>query len=568
MLRSLTVAAVATGFLGLGVLAQTRSAPTAKATVLLFLSTDCPVSAKYTSRLNNLYSEFSPKGVRFEALFPNDLETRPSVEAYMAERQYQFPFQIDIGAQRAKQLSVSIVPTAVVLDGNGKAVYEGAIDDNPDATSATHPYLKEALDAELRGSIPAITRAPGKGCVLMPSSVPPSAGAVNFADHVRPILDAHCTSCHRAGEVAPFSLIGYANAKKWAPMIANVTASRQMPPWKAVHGYGDFRFENTLSESEIETLRRWSEAGAPKGDLVSDETAPPPPNSEWPLGKPDLVLTLPKPYKLDADGPDVYRNFVFKANNTEPLYISAMDLKPGNRKIVHHAIVFVDRTGYSSKLEARTSDGQPGYVSSGAGPGFFPDTSFGGWVPGALPRPLPSDTAFMLKPGANMVLQVHYHKDGKPEEDQTRVALYFAKAKPAHVMTISWLVNPMIDIPAGDARHFEHIKFHVTKDMTIYAVMPHMHLLGRSMKAHIVYPDGTTAPLIFVNDWDFNWQISYILKEPLKVPKGSEIIAEATYDNSASNTRNPNKPPKEVSWGEQTSDEMFVLVLANTFDSG
>jgi len=554
--------------LALGVVSRSRSAPRAKATVLLFLSTDCPISARYTSRINALYDQYSAQGVQFEALFPNDLETQPSIRVYMAERNYRFPFAIDLGAQRAKKLRVKTVPTAVVLNARGNVAYEGAIDDNPDVTAAQHRYLFDAIAAELSDSEPIVKKTEGKGCVLMPSSTPPATGAVNYATHVMPILENHCIQCHRPGEVAPFSLVGYANAKKWAPMIANVTGNRQMPPWKAIHGYGEFAFDNSLSETEIETLHRWSEAGATKGRLETDVTAPPPPTSEWRLGKPDMVLALDQPFKVGADGPDVYRNFVFRTHFNEPMYVSAMDLKPGNRKIVHHAILFVDKSGYSSKLEQKQDDGQAGYTTSGGGPGFFPDTSFGGWVPGSTVRPLPPDLGYLLKPGANLVLQVHYHRDGKPEEDLTKVALYFTKGKPREILTLTWLVNPGIRIPAGDASHAEHIAYTLPWDTTIYGAMPHMHLLGRSMKATLQYPDGTTQPLIYVNDWDFNWQISYVLKQPLEVPKGTKISIDAVYDNSPTNSRNPNRPPRDVSWGEQTTDEMMVLVLANTVHKG
>src|SRR5437588_9462066 len=225
MRRCHSVGVVGGVCLALGMLAQSRTAPSIKVTVLLFLSTDCPISAKYTSRINALYQTFASKGVRFEAVFPNDLETQPSVRAYMSDRHYDFPFAIDLGAQRAKKLHVRVVPTAVLLNANNKVAYEGAIDDNSDISATKHAYLAEAIAAELSGSTPTVSKTEGKGCVLMPSSTPPETGAVNYAAHVMPILEKHCIQCHRPGEVAPFSLVGYANAKKWAPMIARVAST-------------------------------------------------------------------------------------------------------------------------------------------------------------------------------------------------------------------------------------------------------------------------------------------------------------------------------------------------------
>lgn len=562
---SLLLGACALTLLGAGIATTARSTGVraADATVLLFLSTDCPISARYTPRINAIYDKFSAKNVEFKALFPNDLETRQSVEKYMAERQYKFPFDLDLGAVTAKKDGVVAVPTAVVLKG-GKVSYIGAIDDNDDSSLAKLHYLEDALSAVVEGKKPPIAKTPSKGCVLMPGKVPPSTKAVSYNSHVAEILNKHCAECHRPGEVAPFSVLDYQNARKWAPMIANVTKSRQMPPWKAVHGYGEFQDENTLSETEIETLRRWSEAGAPQGSGKAPKT-PSFPTGEWPLGQPDVVLQPGKPFKLDADGGDVYRNFVFKTDFKEPRYVTAMAVRPGNKKIVHHVIAFVDTTGGARKLEASTKDGQEGYISFG-GPGFFPDTSFGGWAPGIRDRRSPEGYGFRLKPGADVVLQVHYHKDGKPEEDQTKIGLYFSKAPAENVLNIAWVVNPGLVLPANDSNKKITMTYTAPRDITVYALMPHMHLLGKSMKADLELPDGSSKPLIFVDKWDFNWQISYMLKEPLKVPKGSKIHVEAFYDNSTGNPNNPRKEPQTVYWGEQTTDEMCLLVTVYTVD--
>ncbi|HEY3781834.1 MAG TPA: redoxin family protein [Fimbriimonadaceae bacterium] len=555
---------IALGSLGAGVYGLGTSSKS-KPKVLLFLSTDCPIAAGYTPRINALVQKYEAEGVQFEALFPNDLETRPEIQAYMSDRHYSFPFRVDVGATEAKSLGVTTVPTAVVLAPSGKEVYRGAVDDNPDASLAKKPYLDSAITATIDGKTPTLKYTDVIGCLLMPSAPAPRVGAVNYAADIKPILEKHCISCHRPGEVAPFSLIGYTNARKWAPNIARVTYNRQMPPWKAVHGYGEFADDISLSEEQILTLQRWNEAGAPKGHLVS-ENLNYPPVPEWPLGKPDMILEPSRPYKLAADGADVYRNYVIHTNFKETRYVTGLDVKPGNRRVVHHVIAFVDAGTRSNQLLAAEMDGQEGYTGSGAGPGFFPDTTLGGWVPGSRPRLTPNDIAYRLKPGANIVIQVHYHKDGKPEEDLTRAGIYFDKEPPKKVLNVTWLVNPMIKIPAGDADHKEHLTFHVHRDMTAYGLTPHMHLLGKSMKADVVFPDGTRQPLVFVNDWDFNWQLFYQFKEPIKIPAGSVIEAEATYDNSADNPRNPNHPARTVTWGEQTTDEMFVIVLATTID--
>jgi hypothetical protein len=279
-----------------------------------------------------------------------------------------------------------------------------------------------------------------------------------------------------------------------------------------------------------------------------------------------MILEPSKPYKLAADGADVYRNYVIHTHFKETRYVAGMDVKPGNRRVVHHVIAFVDAGTKSDQLLAAETDGQEGYTGSGGGPGFFPDTTLGGWVPGSRARLATGGLAYRLKPGANIVIQVHYHKDGRPEEDLTKAGLYFAKETPKKVLDVTWLINPMIKIPAGDAHHTEHLSFHIHRDITAYGLTPHMHLLGKSMKADVVFPDGHRQPLVFVNDWDFNWQLFYAFKQPIKIPAGSVIEAEATYDNSTNNPRNPNSPPRMVRWGEETTDEMFVIVLATSTD--
>lgn len=400
----------------------------------------------------------------------------------------------------------------------------------------------------------------------------PSAGPLEpvpanptYAEHIAPIFNRSCVECHRPGEVAPFSLIGYAEASKRAPMLAMITESRRMPPWKPVHGFGEFLDSTRLTDVEIATIKSWAANGAPRGD-ASKEPKTPEFSSEWALGKPDLILSNATPFKLEAEGADVYRNFVLKTSFKETRWVKAMDVKPGNNSVVHHVIAFIDEKGRSLSLEGRTKDGQAGYSTFG-GPGFNPDSSFGGWAPGLRARHTPAGTAFRLEPGATVVMQVHYHLSGKPETDQTRLGLYFAKEPIEKEMRLAWMANPLFRIPAGAKEHEVKLNFPIPADITIHAVMPHMHLLGRSMKAEAVLPDSKTKPLVWINDWDFNWQMNYVLKDSLKLPRGSAVRVVGSYDNSSDNPYNPNHPPKPVTWGEETTDEMFLFIAAYTLDA-
>lgn len=395
---------------------------------------------------------------------------------------------------------------------------------------------------------------------------------MTYAGGVAELLNDKCVTCHRAGDVAPMSFEGYENAKKYSKMIAYVTKEHKMPPWKTRPVDVQFHSDNHLSDDEIQLLGGWAEAGAPKGDA---DKIPPVPKftAGWKLGKPDMVVSMPYEFTLGADGTDEYWNFVIKPDIKEPVYVSAMDVKPGNPHIVHHIIAFLDDKGRGEKLvQGPEGDKKAGYLTSGGGVGFNPDGSIGGWAPGATAQMLPPDAGFLLKPGTDIILQVHYNKSGKVEKDQSEIALYLNKGKVTNPVEIAWMANPAIKIPANDKAYTATQTITLPRAITIYSVMPHMHKLGHKMKASAELPDGKTIRLIDVQDWDFNWQLVYYLKQPLTLPKGTKINIEATYDNSADNPFNPHDPPIDITWGEKTSDEMMLLVvtysLANKSESG
>jgi hypothetical protein len=409
---------------------------------------------------------------------------------------------------------------------------------------------------------------------------------VNYAEHVAPILNKNCVKCHRDGESAPFSLDSYAQAKKYSDMIALATSKRRMPPWKAHPGDYQFRDDAHLDQTTIETLGAWAKAGAPRGDQ-SKEPKPPKFQSGWANGKPDLILKMPYEHELGAEGDDEYWNFVISPNIKEPTWISGMDVKPGNPNIVHHVIAFLDKKGRGTQLaKSQKGDGKFGYTSSGGGVGFLPDGALGGWAPGAHGHLLPSDAGFLLEPGTDIILQVHYNKSGKVEKDQTEMALYFNRDVPKNEVQLAFIANPFIQIQPGKAGQMfnwtmtlpKTVRSNRTVNLSIpragassggnevnyrlYNLMPHMHLLGRSMKATATLPDGTKKVLIDLRDWDFNWQLVYTPVTPIDLPGGTKISITAEYDNSTDNPFQPSDPPKLVTWGEETNDEMMLLVTA------
>ena len=391
-----------------------------------------------------------------------------------------------------------------------------------------------------------------------------SASTVTFANDIAPIIYQNCTTCHRQGEVAPFALSSYQDAKKRARQIALVTGSRLMPPWKAA-SHGEFQGERRLTQSQIALLQRWADTGTSEGNPTLAPSTPHFPVG-WALGLPDLVIGPAQAYTVAAEGRDIYRCYVIPTGFAEDRYVSTIDVHPGNRAVVHHAIAYVDTSGTARQLEAKANDGSPGYPEAG-GIGFLPSGMLGGWAPGALPHRLPADTGILLPKGADVVLEVHYHKDGKPETDHTQVALYFNKQTVSRPMHLFPLANVDLHIPPGDKDYVLRATLPVIFDATLLTIFPHMHVLGRQMTVKATLPDGTKKLLIDVPDWDFNWQGFYAYQKPVHLPAGSRVDLVAHYDNSPDNPRNPNNPPKLVTWGEQTTDEMCLCYLGFTVDA-
>jgi mono/diheme cytochrome c family protein len=382
-----------------------------------------------------------------------------------------------------------------------------------------------------------------------------------FNRDIAPILYANCSNCHRPGEVAPFALLTYKDASKRAKQLEAITQARVMPPWKATPGYGDFKDIRRLSDQQIATIRDWAEHGAPEG-----EGAPPtPPDfpSGWLGGTPDQSFKMTQAYAVPAEGPDQFRCFVIPLHTTEDEYVKRVEFRPGNARIVHHAILFTDTSGEARKRE--TMPGQ-GYPCVG-GPGLDITGSLGGWAPGATPADTPPGVAHTLKKGTDLVLQIHYHLDGKPEEDQSSVGLTFAKEPPTKGLTLFVLGNEKIDIPPGDSHYLIKASGVLPMDVQAIAVFPHAHYLCKDMKVDAYLPNGTVTPLIWIKDWDFNWQGAYRYASPVKLPKGTRLEMQYTYDNSAANPHNPSDPPREVKFGEETTNEMGFAFVSVTLDS-
>jgi hypothetical protein len=355
-------------------------------------------------------------------------------------------------------------------------------------------------------------------------------------------------------------LVTYSDAARRAKFLRDITASRRMPPWRAEPGYGPFINERRLSDADIGAIARWVAAGAPEGDAQDLPTVPRFPEG-WQLGKPDLVLKMPEPFKVPATGPDVYRCFVLPLSLTEDRTVAAAEFRPGNQRAIHHASFHLDNRGLARKRLAEATDGQPGYSSFG-GPGFATAGSLGGWGLANLPRFLPDGIGMILPKGCDLVMQIHYHPTGKEEIDQSELGIYFSKTPATKFVTTFSARTTDIAIPAGAPRH--HVacaSAPLPADVTVLTVTPHMHFLGREIYATAVLPDGKKHSLIGVKNWDFHWHERYRLVTPLQLPRGTVIHVQATYDNSADNPSNPNHPPKLVKYGNNLTDEMVSCQL-------
>lgn len=386
-----------------------------------------------------------------------------------------------------------------------------------------------------------------------------------YSREVSRIFNQKCTQCHRPNDIAPFSLMAYDDAKTWAEDINRVVTERIMPPWKPVPGHGEFEGNYALTEEERRTIQDWVMAGAAEGD-AADLPEAAAPTGEWRLGDPELVLQ-PQAAFSPRRGQDVYRCFVVTNPFDETRYVTAMDVLPGNRQVVHHVILFIDEKNQSPAMDAK-EDGE-GYTCFG-GPGFDVtiNSAVGGWAPGSAPRHLPPGLAVQVPKGARLVMQVHYSAK-IVAEDTTRVGLYFAKTQPEKLVRYVPVLNTSFRIPPGAARHEVTARFPIPPglDGQIIQIFPHMHLLGKEIKVEMTPLAKETVPLLYIDNWDFNWQGFYNYKQSVRMPSLSTLKITCVFDNSAENPRNPSNPLKEVRWGEETQDEMCLAFLGVTFDN-
>jgi Flp pilus assembly protein TadD len=384
---------------------------------------------------------------------------------------------------------------------------------------------------------------------------------VTFNRDIAPILFHSCAMCHRSGEAAPFPLLAYKDAKSHARQIAAVTQRHFMPPWLPEPGEPKFAEELRLTAEEIGMIQKWVDQGAEEGDPAELPSAPkfvP----GWQLGQPDKIIKADKPFVLPASGSDMYWNFIFRTPVDRTRWLRAIEIRPGDKRVVHHANILVDRGQSARRQEEQPGAGFAGMEIKIASETFDPDSHFFFWKPGTGPQPEPDGMSLRMDKETDLVLNIHLQPSGKQETIQPSLGLYFTD-KPAtlHPMLLQLENDRQIDIPPGEKNFLVTDQFTLPLDVDLLAIYPHAHYLGKEMQAFATLPDGSVRTLIHILHWDLNWQAVYRYASPVSLPKGTAISMRYTYDNSEDNPANPHDPPQRVVAGNRSSDEMAHLWL-------
>jgi hypothetical protein len=390
--------------------------------------------------------------------------------------------------------------------------------------------------------------------VALPALATAQTSKVTYHEDVEPVLQRHCQTCHRPGEAAPFSMLTYKDTRPWASSMKRAAVNRKMPPWHADPAVGHFGNDRRLSQEEIDVIARWADAGAPEGD---PKKAPAPLTfvEGWNIGKPDKILEMPQAFSVPATGTIDYQWIVMPLGLDKDTWIEGVEVRPGDRSVVHHVIAFYRRPGSNWLVDAKP--GIPTPKGSGDSEAGMSDGAIGGYVPGLPAARLAPGRAILLPAGADIVLQVHYNATGKATTDRTKVGIVYAKKDVVERSFQIGLANPSFVIPPGDPNYRVDADVTIDSDLRVLAFTPHMHLRGKSFEFRAVLPDGSREVLLRVPKYDFNWQLTYELAQERVFPRGTKFEATATFDNSENNKFNPD-PKASVRFGDQTWDEMMV----------
>ena len=519
-----------------------------KATVIAIHSVDCPLSKKYTPKLRRLQEEYGDRGVALIVVNPLEGEKAANVERFQEEFEFgDVRYVLDGKRTIARELGVRTTTDVFVLDASRTLRFRGAFDDQYglgyNLEDARVNYLTDALDAVLRDQRPETqaTTAPGCALEIAPYEAPKDS-TITYHNRVSRILQQNCQSCHRPGEVGPFPLLSYTDAKKAKGMIKYTVQNRTMPPWFAEGGDHAWGNDASLSDRDREDLLAWIKNGCPEGEK-SDAVVSLDWTEGWQIGEPDLVVQVPRVFQVPAEGSIPYKYTKVRLPIEEDQWIQAMEIRPTAAPVVHHVLVLIKYPRRHPKEQPDFGDGLGGY--------------FAVMVPGQGPTVFPDGMAKFLPRGSTLIFQMHYTPMGKQMEDQTKMAFQFADQAPTHEVQTKGVAEVRFQIPPRAGNHPVSATHTFTEDTNMLSMFPHMHLRGKAFRYKLTYPDGREEMLLDIPRYDFNWQLSYKFAEPLRIPKGSKLHVTGWFDNSAENPANP-APDSYVRFGEQTWEEMMI----------
>jgi mono/diheme cytochrome c family protein len=551
----------------------------ARAVVVLFLGTECPVSNAYIPVLTALHKKLSARGVVFVGINSNRQDDAATVARHAREFAIPFPVLKDEGAAVADRFMAERIPEAFVLDGSLTVRYRGRIDDQIgkgiQRAQASQRDLAQALEDLLAGKAVARPVTEVAGCPISRPARPRRAAArepaVTYCKQVARILQDNCQTCHRPEEIGPFSLITYQDAAAWSGAIREAVNERRMPPWHADPAYGRFANDRRLSDADRRALLTWVDQDCPEGDAAD---LPPPRRYTpgWGIGPLDEVITVNKEISVPAQAPRAglpYKYVLAGKPFTQDRWVRAAEVRPGNRNLVHHINVYVLRPGRIVLPDGNELDERLGKElfqdPSAEKLGDIPELA--SYAPGDQLFVLPTGMAKRIPKGSRLVFELHYVPNGKPQADRSCVGLIYAKEPRRHEVFGGLALKWAFLIPPGAANHRVTASHRFDRDSVLLSLSPHMHLRGKSFEFCLVLPGGRRETLLSVPTYDFNWQTNYILLEPRRVPKGSTLECTAHFDNSSDNPRNPN-PRAFVTWGDQTWDEMMLGYFDYYHDDG
>jgi len=531
---------------------QTRLSQRAESgpSVVVFFGVECPLARLYGPRLCQLIQRYRGR-VSFIGVNSNARDDVNEVKSWGRMYAPGLPLFDDTSGEVATVLGATRNPQVVLLNSERRILYRGRIDDQytttAKKTSAIRQDLVEAIEECLSGQSVTVAETIASGCYIdRPQEISASSGqTVTYHQHIAPIIRRRCVRCHREGQSAPLELTDYDEVASWIDTIAEVIDEGRMPPWYANPRFGAFENFAGLTPAEKNLLHRWIAAGGPPGDCAGAVPLPPLPNSEWNIGQPDQVFSIPQPYTVAAEGEIEYQYFVVDPGFTEDKWVAAAEVRPTNPSVVHHCNVWTEE----SDCDMLSIDSLIGLAS-----GYLVVTA-----PGRPPMVFPAGMAKRIPAGAKLVFQLHYQSIGSPQADQTRLGLKFADPMTVRQEVVTrgmFAMDDELDISPGDPEYHVRMEQTLEHNLLLLALTPHMHLRGKTCRYTVNYPNGESEILLDIPRWNSDWQDRYVLAQHKYLPAGTQVIATAVFDNSAANPFNPD-PTASVHYGPQLTDEMF-----------